>query len=296
MSDNILFSLIIPTYNRADLITDTIQSALQQDYPYFEIIVVDDGSTDNTEEVVRRIESPKLTYYRIKNSERGAARNFGASRAKGDYLNFFDSDDLLYRNHLSVAHQMVIQFNKPEIFYLNCEVENGDSKKMKKITGDVNRQLFNGNILSCNGVFLRMDIANRFPFVEDRNLAGTEDWELWLRLASRYKIYYSNEVTSLIVNHPSRSVLIAKERELNQRTELLIHYLSGDKHFYERFGNHLYKIRAHMLSYTSLHLALSGNVYKAFEYLILAVKVNFFELFKRRTLAIIKHCILKSLP
>jgi glycosyltransferase involved in cell wall biosynthesis len=72
-----LFSIVIPTYNRAHLITKTIESVLAQEDGDFEILVVDDGSSDNTGEVVSRIFDPRLTYFRKENAERGAARNFG---------------------------------------------------------------------------------------------------------------------------------------------------------------------------------------------------------------------------
>src|SRR5687767_9278561 len=96
-----VFSIVIPTYNRAHLIKKTIESVLAQDFADFELLVVDDGSKDDTESVVSSFTDKRVHYFKKQNGERGAARNFGAARAKGSYLNFFDSDDLLYRNHLS---------------------------------------------------------------------------------------------------------------------------------------------------------------------------------------------------
>ena len=80
-----LFSIVIPTYNRSQLIKTTIKSLLNQTCTDFEIIVVDDGSIDNTETVIEEIVSNKISYHKIKNSERGFARNFGAKIAKGKY-------------------------------------------------------------------------------------------------------------------------------------------------------------------------------------------------------------------
>ena len=77
-------SVIIPTYNRAHLIAGTLDSILAQKYQDFEIIIVDDGSTDDTEMVVASYLSDNVSYYKKENGERGAARNFGASKAKGD--------------------------------------------------------------------------------------------------------------------------------------------------------------------------------------------------------------------
>src|SRR5437764_8362427 len=94
-------SVVVPSYNRADLIGKTLRSLQQQEYDQYEIIVIDDGSTDNTEEVVKAIGDQRISYIKKGNAERAAARNFGARIAKGEYVNFFDSDDLALPNHLS---------------------------------------------------------------------------------------------------------------------------------------------------------------------------------------------------
>ncbi len=93
----------MPTYNRANLILASIQTAIAQEYPHFEIIVVDDGSTDNTEEVVKAITNPKFRYHKKTNEERAVARNTGFNLAKGDYVTLLDSDDFLYPTHLEEA-------------------------------------------------------------------------------------------------------------------------------------------------------------------------------------------------
>src|SRR5437868_10948529 len=107
MAGVIFFSIIIPTYNRASVIKKTIDTTLNQSYPGYEVIVVDDGGTDNTEEVIRAIGNNKITYYKKENAERAAARNYGAAMAKGDYLTFVDSDDLLYQNYLETANDCI---------------------------------------------------------------------------------------------------------------------------------------------------------------------------------------------
>ena len=101
-----LVSIIIPTYNRADLILETLQSVQNQTYTNWECIIVDDGSKDRTEEVVRdfiKTDSRYQYYKRPEYHKQGGngARNFGFSLAKGDYINWFDSDDIMIDNHLS---------------------------------------------------------------------------------------------------------------------------------------------------------------------------------------------------
>src|ERR1044071_9472053 len=124
MNNTITFSIIMPVYNREGIVEQTIQSVLRQSYRDYELIIVDDGSTDNTEEVIKNISDEKISYYKIKNSERGAARNFGVKKAKNDYVAFLDSDDLLYPHHLSVAYQNIDTLKCPEVFSLNYDVKN----------------------------------------------------------------------------------------------------------------------------------------------------------------------------
>lgn len=290
------FSIIIPTYNRADLIELTINSLLSQTFSDFEILVVDDGSTDNTEAIVKNIHSAKISYFKIKNSERGFARNFGAKHAKGDYVNFFDSDDIALENHLDTAKNMILKYHQPEIFHLNYAIKNvktGNIKEKNYNKEFVNDDLWKGNSLSCNGVFIKKDIALNFPFNESRKLSVSEDWELWLRLSARYKIYLSPIITTLIIDHDDRSVMQYNEQKFLDRKNELVKGLSNDSVFLTVFPKHLSKIEAHMLSYMSLHAILCGYKTTGIKYLINAIKLNPLELFSRRFLAIFKHFILK---
>lgn len=291
------FSIVIPTYNRAHLIRQTIESILAQEDTDFEVIVVDDGSKDNTEEVVRAITDERVAYHKKENAERGAARNYGAARARGAYVNFFDSDDLLYPNHLAAARRLIKQHNKPEIFHLGFEMKDAAGNLLYRVDsfeGNLNEQLPRGNLLSCNGVFVRTDVARAFPFNEDRQLSASEDWELWLRLASRYTIHYSNEVTSVIVNHDERSVLGVDEAAMLKRKDLTLKYLFADAAFVEKFGGQRKVIENEFLSYIALHLALGGQSGRAFKYLKDSVRVQPSSIFRRRFLAVVKHIIFNS--
>lgn len=295
MKNDILFSIIIPAFNRSYILKRTIVSVLNQDYPNYEIIVVDDGSTDNTEDIISSIKDSRLFYFKKQNEERGAARNFGAKIAKGDYVNFIDSDDYVYPNHLSLAVKNILDLKMPEIFYLNYEIRTNDMKLLKKgpfIQGDLNLKLLKKNLLSSNGVFIRRDIILQHPFNENRDLSGTEDWLLWLQLASRYKFHYSNNISHAMIQHDNRSVLNITEISLLNRKNLLIKYISEDSVFMQKYRQHLNSIETHMLTYIALHLTMSGKSMMGIYYLIKAGKKNFRELFQKRTLAIIKHILI----
>ena len=121
-----IFSIVIPTYNRAHLIASTIESVLEQNFRDFEVLIIDDGSNDNTEDVVNKFKNESIRYYKKENAERGAARNFGATRAKGQYINFFDSDDLMYPHHLIAAYNLIQSLERPEFFHLAYDHKHED--------------------------------------------------------------------------------------------------------------------------------------------------------------------------
>jgi len=254
------FSIITPTYNRAAFIKRTIESVLAQTFGDFEIIVVDDGSTDNTSEIVRSIVDNRLIYHPKANEERAVARNTGVAMARGKYVTFLDSDDLLYENHLQAAADVISTHGNPEFFHLGYEfrdVANGKTMKVPDLPDLANDRVILGNCLSCNGVFLRRDIAKEFSFNPDRALSGTEDYELWLRLASRFPLHCDKRVTSVILQHDLRSVVNTDQHKLENRIKLLEKYLEQDEAFLKRYGDKLKRFKANNRVYIALHLALS---------------------------------------
>lgn len=295
---NPFFSIVIPTYNRGKLIRNTLKSVLAQTCTDFEVIVVDDGSKDDTEAVVASMNSPQVHYYKKENGERGAARNYGIARAKGHYISFLDSDDVLYSHHLEVAHAFLTTHSDVSCYAQGYEIKDGKTGRVlvpATLVGGrtVNQKIIQGNLLSCFGVFIEKEIFSIFCFEEDRLFAGTEDWFLWLQLAARYPFYYNNEVTGAMLEHESRSVLSFNEESLVYRTEILKEKLKKDSVFVSTFGMAaIQKIYAHMLTYTSLHLAMSRKKRIALHYWWKALKADREEVLTRRTLAIAKKILI----
>jgi glycosyltransferase involved in cell wall biosynthesis len=293
------FTVIIPSYNRADLILKTIHSVLTQTFTDFEVIVVDDGGTDNTDQVLEEITDSRLVYFKKENSERGATRNFGIKIAKGRYITFIDSDDLMYVHALQHAYDKLLSLEYPSCFAQAFEVVDSSSSKLMQSatlvkTDTINEQILKGNFLGCIGVFVKNEILQIINFEEERMFAGTEDWLLWLRLAARYPFYYSNTVCASMIEHEQRSVLSFSEQKLKFRTDFLKEKLQGDTVFTNKFGaDAIKKIYAHMLSYTSLHLAMSGKKWRAIQYFFQSIQINSAELFSRRTLGIAKNILIK---
>ncbi len=293
-----LFSIIIPTYNRAALIVKTIESLINQTYKQFEIIVVDDGSTDNTEELVRPFVGENFRYIKKNNAERAAARNFGAERANGMYVNFFDSDDIALPIHLETAAQLISKQPDCAWFHLGYSWADTDGKVFRNVNHfkglTLNNLIASGNPLSCNGVFIRKDIllANRFN--ETRALSASEDYELWCRLAARHPLYFSNTITSLVIDHDSRSVRTIHGEKLINRLELLIKFLEADRQTVEYFEQGFAKIKMDANSYIALHLANEPR-YKltSIKYLFKSLANSASLLSTKRFYATIKNILIK---
>jgi glycosyltransferase involved in cell wall biosynthesis len=298
VQNNLFFSIIIPTYNRALFIEKTIRSVLNQNYRNFEIIIVDDGSTDNTAEIIKNINSDKIKYFKIENSERGVARNYGIKHSTGDYVTFLDSDDILLPTHFTNASESILKYDRPPFLHLGYEIVNTDNKllfKIDKLKNDNIYFLTRGNSLSCNGCFLRADVSRKFMFNEDRNLAGSEDWELWFRVLANYGIKTDNRISSRMYNHESRSVALSlgQEQKLVLRKELALKYAFKDPKVKERYGKYYNEIDAFGDSYIALHLALLGDKKRSMRYFIKFVKNYPAAIFTKRFFVIIK-CMLSN--
>lgn len=287
------FSVIIPTYNRQKFIAKAIYSILAQNYANYEVLVVDDGSTDNTEERVKSINDNRIKYFKKENNERGAARNFGIEMASGDYVTFLDSDDFLLENYLKTAFIELNTLKRPPFYHQGYQVVDVKGRVLSKINFIRNNDfglLAEGNPFSCMGVFIRRDVLDKFRFNEDRRLSGSEDWELWLRISANYGFVTCNKITACLVNHDYRSVKNYKEEDLILRKELSIKYAFTDEKVKQVYGKYLTKMNVSGDTYIALHLLLAGKKSGAIRHLK-TLKDCPSLIFRKRTLAIIKHLL-----
>jgi hypothetical protein len=146
--------------------------------------------------------------------------------------------------------------------------------------------------MACQGMFLQKDFAKSNLFIEDRNLAGSEDYELWLRISTRTKIIINPVITSALLQHLERSVVNININNLIKRKELMLHYLFSNKLINSKLLKYKRILKTGAYSYISLHIALSKQSKKtALKYLFKAIKLSPIFIFKRRFFAIIKHLI-----
>ena len=193
-------SVIIPTYNRGWTIGEAVDSVLAQDYRDFELIVVDDGSTDNTPQVLDAYRGA-IKVFRQENKGVSAARNRGISEASGRFIAFLDSDDLWLPQKLS---RQVEFFNttpdalicQTEEVWIRSGVRVNPKKRHKKPSGMIFEPSLALCLVSPSAVMILrslLEIVGNF----DEALPACEDYDLWLRISCRFPVYHIN--TPLII-------------------------------------------------------------------------------------------------
>ena len=183
-------SVIIPTYNRAHLIKQSVQSVLEQSYQDFEIIIVDDGSTDNTDQVIRDLGKLVNIVYRYQeNQGRSKARNTGLRIATGQYITFLDSDDTYLQNKLQVQVEFLDSHPDIGMVYASsaCEDEFGNSLGSQYLAfaqGQIYEQIaFCSPVtIILPTVMVRREIIEKVGFF-DENLNRFEDTDYWRRIS-----------------------------------------------------------------------------------------------------------------
>ena len=191
-------TVIIPIYNMEKYITEAVDSALNQTYENCEIIVIDDGSTDNTFNILKRYNN-NIRYIKQDNKGLACARNVGIKKSTGDYIALLDADDIWLPDRLTIEVKILDEL--PEVGLVHSSIywinENG-----KKLTNpDEKRKYCSGYIakyiisrksdIYCPTVLFRKSCVNDVGYF-DENLTrlGVEDRDLWYRIALKYKIEY----------------------------------------------------------------------------------------------------------
>lgn len=291
------FSIIIPTYNRAHRIVETIQSVLDQNYEDFELIIVDDGSTDNTQEIVGSFEDERIRYFKKSNEERAIARNYGIEKANGAYITFLDSDDRLYPHYFEEALKVIKSNNNPEWFHLAYEIkdENGEVLRREiKRQGDINKSLITGNHLSCIGVFVKKDIIQKLQFNTDPDIIGSEDYLLWMELACLYPLRYSNRISAYMIQHSGRSVVNFKKDQLIKRIKKNISYVVRNPSFQHSFSKKEASFKSHRYLYLANHLSRSHAGLSSLKYYFLSISHHPIIAFHRNSFSYLKSLILSQ--
>ena len=175
----LLFSVVVPSYNRCQHLEKLIEKFSFITYQFWELIIVDDGSSDNTSALFQKGNIERVKYIRQENKERGAARNRGLLESSGEYIVYLDSDDYFLPQVFDVAIEIISTNHEIPVFHLGYEVRNGNDEVVSHanlLPDLLNSLLIERNVIACLGLFMKREVALDFMFNEDRDLSGTEDY------------------------------------------------------------------------------------------------------------------------
>lgn len=206
--NQILFSIIIPLYNKSKWINDTINCVLNQTEKNFEIIVVDDGSTDGSEQIVKRIKDDRVHLYIQKNQGVSAARNKGIELAKGKYISFLDADDTWTNDYLLITKRLFdkypnakiacpmykVRYNKKDVIP-KWKIVSTDSDCIITDFLETAKSRFwlvNSSCITIERELL-LNTKKLFPIGE----TVYEDFDLWIRLGINHSVAHSNKICSI---------------------------------------------------------------------------------------------------
>jgi glycosyltransferase involved in cell wall biosynthesis len=213
-------SIIMPAYNAAEYIGFAIESALAQSYPHLQLVIVNDGSTDNTGDIALRYSDLRITLIHQKNGGEAAARNTALDHVNGDFIAFLDADDLFKPDHLEkTLHYLQKNADRDAVYTDGYHIDHSGAR-MSPISKR-RRGPFEGNlyeyIVRASDVFgppgcvvLRSEVVTYDCLRFDPDIGYGTDWDLWTRLSATTQFGYINEATYLYRIHPTNLTLSTK--------------------------------------------------------------------------------------
>ena len=224
---NHLVSIITPTYNCARFLPETINSVLQQTYTNWEMLIVDDCSTDNTEEIVRSFKDERIKYYRNeKNSGAAVSRNYALREAKGKWIAFLDSDDLWMPEKL----ERQIAFMEKNNYHFSCTKrtiyeEDGSPTEIYVSSPKVITKFKMHNYCWCGAITVMYD-AEVMGVIQIEDLKKRNDYAIWLKAIEKANCYYLDETLGV---HRKRKGSISSVKKSQLIKHFYILYRKGER-------------------------------------------------------------------
>jgi len=253
-----LVSVVIPAYNSEKYIDKAINSVLNQTYQDFEIIIIDDGSVDNTRQIIENTNDSRIKYIYQENSGPAAARNNGIKNASGEYIAFLDSDDVWLPEKLE--KQIKILKKESDICLVFTafvmQDEGKEKKEIYRFKTYKNEKLVKNLLLNPmatvpypSTVMIKKSYLDMVGYF-DTELYTSEDWDLWMRLATKANFYYIDEV---LVNRFRPKTSITSSLDLSKVEEC---YLKVVNNFFDQNAAYS-KLKLQGFSYVYFNLALA---------------------------------------
>jgi glycosyltransferase involved in cell wall biosynthesis len=224
-------SVIIPTYNRAKWVKEAVESVIAQDFPDYEVLVVDDGSTDKTRETLSAF-GKGIQIIEMEHSGLPAqARNKGIQAARGTYLAFLDSDDRWLPGKLSRQMKLIQHHPEAGLCCTNAAIQREGEAEWKEtffpsqpdFVGDALSALIRNNFIITSSVLIRKDLVQSCGgFDESERLRALEDYDLWLKVAGKTRIGYLCEALVIYNDRPTNSLRSQRKPSQNWAGTLLI--------------------------------------------------------------------------
>lgn len=266
----------MPAYNSASTIESAVQSVVSQTYTNWELIVVDDGSTDNTADIIHAFEHPGIVYLRQENQGQSSARNTGIKSAKGEYIAFLDADDMWETSKLEEQIACFINSSQ-DLGFVHTGYREFDEKReynprplrfvrKKQLSGFVFEDLVVHNFIGVLTVMVPKIILDEVGYF-DQNLVNSPDWDLWLRITKSYPVGYVDKSLARYRLNPHGLSKNYIKYEKNLWLLLERHLLKEDLPAKKRKRG-LWLYYRHMAH----GFARNGNFRKSFENLVLAQK------------------------
>jgi glycosyltransferase involved in cell wall biosynthesis len=281
-----LVSVIIPSYNRAPLVAQAIKSALAQTLSDIEIIVVDDGSTDNTEEIVRRFRDKRLKYVYQKNSGVSAARNTGIEASRGKYIAFLDSDDILMEKALEKGAQTLDKYintvfsygqaflmdEKQRIFGLRKQ--KGKNSYVAAGKYEIREALINGNHVPTSTILVRRAYLNNINQFDTSFNNGSEDFDFWVRLGISHQVAYIAEPLVIYRVHSNSICRTHRLAEIENNNSLIFNKIMNDSELRDFLSYERLQVYLHMYLRLADYACGSREMQTARNYLLKALNAN----------------------
>ncbi len=251
-------SVIIPNYNHGKFLEHTIQSVLEQTFPAYEVLICDDGSSDNSKEIVSKFDSFSVRWIDCgRNGRPAIPRNMGISASKGDWIAFLDSDDKWMPNKLELQILLARQSGLQAICCNALKVGPNANPIFEPYFNnsrfEINfKTLLKSNTIICSSTLIKkelFELENNFP--EGRMFKGIEDYSLWLKIATKTNWYYLETPLLYYYDNPTQSIRSTSKSDFRNKIITYLEYLRWNK-FKLMYNSKL--ILIHMLKFVIIRL------------------------------------------
>ena len=268
----LMISVIMPTYNRSRLIPRAIKSVLDQDFTKFELIVVSDGSTDQTADVVRSFSDKRIRFIeKAENHGAPTARNTAIKASQGRYIAFLDDDDEWLPQKLDKQVKVFekVSTNTGVVYTAYWYERNGKKNLMpngvKKPSGNIHDQLLSGNFVTTSAAMVRREGFDQVGLF-DEDMPRLQDWELFIRMSRTYFFEYIDE--PMLVLHRQKNSISTDKTALINALEKIV-----SKH-HNNFKNKPFVLVKNYLIIGVL-LSISGKIRKGLNFYCKAILASF---------------------